>query len=82
MAEEGYRSPTVTTVVAGMARVLRRRCRLPILRTSVGLGQWQAELFINNLLDEMAEVGCCRPFWGPAVIRPRTIGVRGNWWFD
>jgi outer membrane receptor protein involved in Fe transport len=51
------------------------------IRTSAGMGQWQAELFINNVFDEMAEVGCCRPFWGPAVNRPRTVGVRGRWEF-
>ncbi len=50
-------------------------------RTSADFGQWRAELFVNNLFDEMAEVGCCRPFWGPAVNRPRTVGLRGTWDF-
>jgi outer membrane receptor protein involved in Fe transport len=52
------------------------------LRTSAVVDHWRVELFVNNVFDEMAEVGCCRPFWGPAVSRPRTIGIRGNWWFD
>ncbi len=43
---------------------------------------WTAELFVNNLFDERAQLGCCRMFWDPAVNRPRTIGLRTTWDFD
>ncbi len=51
-------------------------------RVGAQFDAWSAELFSTNLTNELAELFCCRALWDPAVSRPRTIGLRGSWYFE
>ena len=46
------------------------------LRSGIEWRQWRAELFADNLLDEEADLFCCRLRAETTVNRPRTIGLR------
>ena len=46
------------------------------LRAGVDTGDWSAEIFAENIVDEQASYSCCRINGEYVTNRPRTIGVR------
>jgi outer membrane receptor protein involved in Fe transport len=51
------------------------------LRLGGETGPWFTELYVDNLLDEVADLFCCRLFVETTINRPRTIGVRTRYEF-
>ena len=51
------------------------------LRLGGDTGQWRVELYVDNLLDEVADLFCCRLFVETAINRPRTVGLRTRYDF-
>lgn len=52
------------------------------LRLGTERGSWHAELFVENLFDERADLFCCRFAVETYINRPRTFGLRTVWQFE
>ena len=50
------------------------------VRVGAQRDRWHAELFVENLFDEMADLFCCRLVDETASKRPRTIGGRAGYY--
>ena len=51
------------------------------VRVGAQRDRWRAEIFVDNLFDEVADLFCCRFDNETAINRPRTIGLRTRYDF-